>query len=118
MKNAREFRTKSYHTLSKSEVKLVEKVIDTIASNHPQEDWWTIDSAIKSYVSFKLSRMLADDEFAEIFEEEQARLDTEQAEREQIAKEEHEQEAKEDFLAEEESEVMLKSILSDINEEE
>lgn len=114
MKNARAFENANYHSLTKSEEKLIEKVIDIILSHHENDEWWVIDNAIKSQVSFMLSRHLQDDSFSESLAEEQARLLEEENERKRIEEEEHKIEMEENEQAEKESDEIINDILSEI----
>jgi hypothetical protein len=110
MKNPRVFSEKKYHTLSKTEVKLIEKVIDKIVSNHENDEWWAIDNGIKSTVSVKLSRLLADEEFEELSKEEEARLAAEEYDRKQTYQKEFDKEKALELQAEKDSEDIFKSI--------
>lgn len=114
MKNARMFENAKYNTLTKSEEKLIEKVVGKIISNHENDEWWIIDTAIKSHVSFILSCRLQDEAFKERFEEEQARLAKEEKERERVEAEEMKKEQEENEQAEKESDKIINDILSEI----
>lgn len=110
MKNANDFENSKYNSLTKSETKLIEKVIDKIISNHENDEWWVIDTAIKTHVYYALSLRLQD----ESFKEHQARLLEEEKERERIEAEEAEKEQAENEQAEKESDEIINDILSEI----
>lgn len=114
MKNANDFENSKYNSLTKGEAKLIEKVIDKIISNHENDEWWRIDTAIKSHVYYTLSLRLQDESFKEHFEEEQARLAEEEKERERIEAEEMKKEQEENEQAEKESDKIINDILSEI----
>ena len=114
MKNANDFENSKYHTLTKLEQKLVEKVINIIIENHSDDEWWKIDTAIKSHVYYTLSLRLQDESFKEHFEEEQARLAEEEKERERIEAEEMKKEQEENEQVEKESDEIINDILSEI----
>lgn len=62
MKNAFEY-LKSY--LTKEERKLLKKVINYIADNHSDDEWWKIDRSVRNFVDTTLSTMLAHEALGE-----------------------------------------------------
>ena len=70
MKKAMKFSEWCYKTLSEEEVKMLNDAIDTICENHENEPWSKIYLAIMKTVNLKLSRMQADETFAEVNKQE------------------------------------------------
>ena len=70
MKKAKKFSDWCYKTLSEEEVKMLNDAIDTICGNHENEPWSKVYLAIMKMVNLKLSRMQADETFAEVNKQE------------------------------------------------
>ena len=70
MKKAVKFDDWCYKTLSDGEVKMLNNAIDTICENHENEPWSKVYLAIMKMVNLKLSRMQADETFAEVNKQE------------------------------------------------
>ena len=70
MKKAKKFSDWCYKTLSEEEVKMLNDSIDTICGNHENEPWSKVYLAIMKMVNLKLSRMQADEIFAEVNKQE------------------------------------------------
>ena len=70
MKKAKIFSDWCYKTLSEEEVKMLNDAIDTICGNHENEPWSKVYLAIMKMVNLKLSRMQADETFAEVNKQE------------------------------------------------
>lgn len=111
MKNAEEFTNIKFHGLSKTEELIIKKIIDRILANHANDEWWKIETAIKSSVNRNLSIALSDAVFSEKLEREKAREAAEQAEKERIAREEAEKEKREKEEADKESDKILADML-------
>ena len=70
MKKAKKFSDWCYKTLSDEETKTLNNAIDTICGNHENEPWSKVYLAIMKMVNLKLSRMQADETFAEVNKQE------------------------------------------------
>ena len=70
MKKAIKFGDWCYKTLSDEEVKMLNDTIDTICENHENEPWSKVYLAIMKMVNLELSRMQADEIFAEVNKQE------------------------------------------------
>lgn len=70
MKKAKKFSDWCYKTLSEEEVKMLNDAIDTICENHENEPWSKVYLAIMKMVNLELSRMQADETFAEVNKQE------------------------------------------------
>ena len=70
MKKAMKFSDWCYKTLSEEEVKMLNDAIDTICENHENEPWSKVYLAIMKMVNLELSRMQADEIFAEVNKQE------------------------------------------------
>lgn len=115
MKNAEEFTNIKFHGLSKTEELVIKKIIDRILVNHANDEWWKIETAIKSSVNRNLSIALSDAVFSEKLEREKAREAAEQAEKERIAREEAEKEKLERERIEQETDKLIAEVESEIN---
>ena len=70
MKKAMKFSDWCYKTLSEEEVKMLNDAIDTICENHENKPWSKVYLAIMKMVNLELSRMQADEIFAEVNKQE------------------------------------------------
>ena len=93
MKNAREYQE---FYLTTEEKELIKKVINYIADNHPDDEWWKIDRSVRNFVGAILGMRLADEAFDEELagEEEEERIEKEKAAAEAAAEEEEEEHQK------------------------
>lgn len=110
MKNAEEFSNIKYHGLTKTEDLVIQKTIDRILANHADDEWWKIETAIKSAVNIKLSTELSNAVFSEKLEREKAREAAEQAEKEKRAHEEAKKEKLERERIERESNLLIAEV--------
>lgn len=113
MKNAREY--EGFY-LNTEEKELLKRVINYIADNHPDDEWWKIDRSVRNFVGAILGMRLADESFDEsrIEEEEKERIEKEKAAAEAAAEEEEEEHQKK--IADEKFGKILDEIHSDKND--
>ena len=70
MKNAAKFIYAKYHTLTKDEWDELTNFVYKICDNHDGDRWWKVDNCIRVCVNHALLIREADEEFAELCEEE------------------------------------------------
>lgn len=70
MKNAKKFNYAKYHTLTQDEWDELTKLVYKICDDHEDDKWWKVDNCIRACVSHALLVREADEEFAELCEEE------------------------------------------------
>ena len=115
MKNAEEFTNIKFHGLTKPEELVIKKIIDRILANHANDEWWKIETAIRSAVNRNLSIALSDAVFSEKLEREKAREAAEQAEKEKRAHEEAEKEKLERERIDQETDKIIAEVESEIS---
>ena len=113
MKNAREY-DELYLTTEEKE--LLKRVINYMADNHPDDEWWKIDRSVHNFVDATLMMRLIDEAYdEELAEKEEAeRIEKEKAVAEAAAEEEEEERQKK--IADEKFGKILDEILSDKND--
>ena len=113
MKNAREY--EGFY-LTTEEKELLKRVVNYIADNHFDDEWWKIDRSVRTFVGAILGMRLADESFDEsrAEEEEKERIEKEKAAAEAAAEEEEEERRKK--IAGEKFGKILDEILSDKND--
>lgn len=70
MKNARKFIHAKYNTLTQDEWDELTKLVNKICDAHENDKWWKVDNGIRACVNHALLIREADEEFAELCEEE------------------------------------------------
>ena len=111
MKNAGQYNHIRYNMLSKTERRLIDKVIEHICDKYPDEDFINIYVAITGAVENKLIDLHAHLEYEEFLAQEEA----EEEEERRLEEEENRKFREEQERAEKESDEILNGLISEVS---